>query len=125
MKIFIKESFKQLITNRYLLVLLSILVIITLGFAIIIGFSVHPSELQLISHYTAFGPTHLYRDQWFYLFVFVAFGLMVCILHIIISLKLLLIKGHPLAIMYVWFGIGIILLGWVTAAALLNVWAPL
>lgn len=125
MKIIIKESFKQLIANRYLLVLLSALVILTIGFAIIIGFSIHPSELQLISHYTAFGPIHLYRDQWFYLFVFIVFGLMVCVLHIIISVKLLLIKGRTLAIMYAWFGIGIVLLGWVTAISLLNVWAPL
>jgi hypothetical protein len=114
MKTFIKESFKQLTANRYLLVLLLALIILTIGFAIIIGLSIHPSELQLISHYTAFGPIHLYRDQWFYLFVFIVFGLMVCVLHIIISVKLLLIKGRTLAIMYAWFEMGIILLGWVT-----------
>lgn len=125
MKNFIKEPVKQLIANRYLLVLLIILIVLTLGFSITIGLSIRPSELQLISHYSAFGPTHLYRDQWFYLFTFVIFGLTVSSLHTIIAVKIMAIKGNALAVMYVWLGMGVILLGWITAVALLNVWAPL
>lgn len=125
MKTIIRESLKQLITDRYLLVLLLILTLLTLVFAITIGFSIRPSELQLISHYSAFGTTHLYRDQWFYLFVFVVFGLMVSILHTIIAIKILLVKGRSLAIMFAWLGVGIVLMGWVTAIAILNVWTPL
>jgi hypothetical protein len=57
--------------------------------------------------------------------VFVAFEIIVAVLHTIIAIKLLIVKGHSLAIMFAWFGIGTILLGWVTTLAVLNVWTPL
>ncbi|HZJ34501.1 MAG TPA: hypothetical protein VFD55_00610 [Candidatus Angelobacter sp.] len=125
MKKIIKESLKQLVADRYLLVLVSALVLLALSFAITIGLSIRPSELQLVSHYSAFGVTHFYFDQWFYLLVFVAFGIIVAVLHVIIAIKLLITKGKSFAAMFVWFGIGIILLSWVTALSVLNVWTPL
>jgi len=124
MKKTIKESLKQFVADRYLLVLVSVLVLLALSFAITIGLSVHPSELQLVSHYSAFGVTHFYFDQWFYLLVFVVFGVIVAVLHSIIAIKLLTVKSSSFAAMFAWFGIGIILLGWVTALAVLNVWTP-
>jgi hypothetical protein len=93
--------------------------------AIVIGLSIHSSELQLVSHYSAFGITHLYRDQWFYLSVFVVFEIVVAILHSIISIKLLIAKGRSLAVLFAWSGVGVVLLGWITAVAVLNVWTPL
>ena len=125
MKKTIQESLKQLVADRYLLVLVLVLVLLALSFAITIGLSIHPSELQLVSHYSAFGVTHFYLDQWFYLLVFVIFGVIVGVLHTIITIKLLTVKGSSFAAMFAWFGIGIILLGWVTALAVLNVWTPL
>lgn len=122
MKEKIKESLKQLVADRYLLILSVILIILALIATINISLSVHPSELQLISHYSAFGITNFYSDQWFYLLVFAIFELASAILHIIMSIKLLIIKGHSIAIMFAWFGIGIVLLGWITAMAVLNIW---
>ncbi len=120
MKTIVKSAFKKLIADRYLLVLVSLLVLLSLGFALAIGLSIQPSERQLISHYSAFGITHFYFDQWFYLFVFVAFGLVVTVLHTIISVKLLIIKGRSLAIMFAWFGIGILTAGYITASTILG-----
>ena len=125
MKATIKRSLKQLVDDRYLLVLLACMILLSIILSIIIGFSIHPSELQLVSHYSEFGITHLYRDQWYYLLVFVAFGLIVSVLHSIISIKLLTVKGRSLAIAFAWLGIGIITLGLVTALAVINVWTPL
>ncbi|HEU4830982.1 MAG TPA: hypothetical protein VFS65_02320 [Candidatus Saccharimonadales bacterium] len=125
MKTTIKESLKLLVADRYLLVLLSFLVLLALAFVSYIVVSVRPSELQLVSHYSAFGITHLYRDQWFYLLVLGLFGLVAAALHVAISMKLLVVKGRTLAIMFAWFGVGIMLFAWVTAAAVLNVWSPL
>lgn len=124
MKTIIKESFKELIKDRYLLVLISLAVFLSLGLALFIGFSIKPSELQLVTHYTAFGVTQLYRDQWFYLLVFVLFQLMVVILNSAIAVKILLVKGHSLAVMFAWMSIGILLIGGITASAILNVWKP-
>jgi hypothetical protein len=120
MKAFIIKSIKELIADRYLLVLLSTLLMLTVVYAIVIGLSVHPSEIQSFSHYSDFGGTHYYKDQWTYLISFVFFGLVVSVLHIIISVKLLTIKGHSLAIMYAWSGIGVLLFGWIMSSAVLG-----
>ena len=120
----IKTSFKELITNRYLTVLVGVTLLLALAFLVYIILVVRPSELQLVTHYTAFGVTHLYRDQWFYLFTFGGFAVLVAFFHIALSLKLYLTKGHPLAIMFAWMGIGIIVFAWVTAFSIINVWSP-
>lgn len=124
MKEIILRSLKQLIADRYLFALVLMMLFLALISAIIIGFVIHPSELQLVSHYSAFGVTHFYRDQWFYLFVFIAFGPIIASLHSVIAIKLLIAKGHAIAVMFTWIAIGIILIGWTTALAVLNVWTP-
>jgi hypothetical protein len=120
MKSTIIKSLKELIKDRYLRVLLVVFLLISVSYAIVIGLSIHSSERQIISHYSAFGITHFYFDQWFYLLSFVVFGVIVSIMHTIISIKLLIVKGHPLAIMFAWVSIGIILLGWSTALTVLS-----
>ncbi|MDB5163336.1 MAG: hypothetical protein JWO54_604 [Candidatus Saccharibacteria bacterium] len=121
----ITHSFKELITNRYLTVLSVVTIILAIAFVIYIGIVVRPSELQLVTHYTAYGVTHLYRDQWFYLLSFGGFAVIVAFLNVAISLKVFLTKGHPLAIMFAWFGVGIMVFAWITSFSIINVWSPL
>ncbi len=118
------QSIKELVTNRYLTTLSIILVLLTAAFIVYIALTVRPSDLQLVTHYTAFGVTHLYRDQWFYLLSFIGFAVLVAFLHISIAIKLYITKGHPLAIMFAWLGIGVIVFAWVTAISIINVWSP-
>lgn len=101
-----------------------VIVLLALGFAVYVAVSVRPSELQLVSHYSAFGVTHLYRDQWFYLLTFGLFGLFVAAIHGALSVKLLTIKGPSLAIAFAWAGIFTLLMAWMTAVAVINVWSP-
>lgn len=118
------QSLKELITNRYLTVLSIIIVLLAAALIIYISVKVHPSDLQLVTHYTAFGVTHLYRDQWFYLLSFIGFAILAAFLHIAIAIKLYLTKGHPLAIAFAWLGIGVLIFAWVTAMSIINVWSP-
>lgn len=118
------HSLKELVTNRYLTTLSIILVLLSAAFVVYILLAVRPSDLQLVTHYTAFGVTHLYRDQWFYLLTFAGFAVLVAFMHVAIAIKLYITKGHPLAIMFAWFGIGIIVFAWVTAISIINVWSP-
>lgn len=120
----IKESFKALITNRYLTVLSLVTIILSFAFVIYIIFAVRPSELQLVTHYTAYGVTHLYRSQWYYLFTFGGIAILIAFLHISVAVKLFLIKGRPLAIMFAWMGIGVLIFAWVVAYSIINVWSP-
>lgn len=122
MKKIIKDSLKLLVADRYLLILSGVIALLAISFAIYIGVSVHPSELQLVSHCSAFGITHLYRDQWYYLLSFGAFGLFAAVIHIALAVKLLTIKGHSLAILFAWLGFAIIILAWVTAYAVINIY---
>jgi len=117
-------SLKELSTNRYLTVLSIVIILLAASLVVYIGIRVRPSDLQLVTHYTAFGVTHLYRDQWFYLFTFVGFAILSAFLHIAIAIKLYLTKGHPLAIMFAWLGIGVLVFAWVTAMSIINVWSP-
>lgn len=118
------QPIKELLTNRYLTTLSAVLVLLSISLIVYIAATVHPSDLQLVTHYTAFGVTHLYRDQWFYLLSFIGFAVLVAFLHISIAIKLYVTKGHPLAIMFAWLGIGIVLFAWVTAISIINVWSP-
>jgi hypothetical protein len=121
----ITHSFKELITNRYLTVLSLVTILLAVAFVIYIGIVVRPSELQLVTHYTAYGVTHLYRDQWFYLLSFGAFAVIIAFINISLALKVFLTKGHPLAIMFAWFGVGIMVFAWLTSFSIINVWSPL
>jgi len=118
------QSIKELLTNRYLTTLSIILVLLSVAFIVYILLTVRPSDLQLVTHYSAFGVTHLYRDQWFYLLSFVGFAVLVAFLHVAIAVKIYITKGHPLALMFAWFGIGIIVFAWITAISIINVWSP-
>lgn len=125
MKKSIQQSLQLLITDRYLVILCGSLILLAIAFAVYVGLSVHPSEIQLVSHYSAFGVTHLYRDQWYYLLTFGAFGILAAVIHTILAIKLFTIKGHSVAIMFVWLGIAITLLAWITTTAVINVWTPI
>ena len=122
MKKTIKDSLALLLADRYLLVLSGVLALLAISFAVYIGLNVRPSELQLVSHCSAFGVTHLYRDQWYYLLTFGLFGLFAAIMHIILAVKLLTVKGHSLAILFAWLGIAAIILAWMTAYAVINIY---
>lgn len=115
---------KELATNRYLTTLSVLTVLLAAAFIVYLVLTVHPSDLQLVTHYTAFGVTHLYRDQWFYLLGFIGFAILVAFLHIALAIKLYITKGHPLAIMFAWLGIGVLVFAWITAISIINVWSP-
>lgn len=119
------QPIKELLTNRYLTILCGATVLLSIAFIIYLAISVKPSDLQLVTHYTAYGVTHLYRDQWFYLLTFVGFTILVAFLHIAIAIKMYTTKGSPLAIMVAWSGLGVILFAWITALSIINVWSPI
>jgi hypothetical protein len=117
----IKSSFKELITNRYLTVLSIATLLLAIALVIYIALSVHPRDIQQVTHGTVYGVTHLYVDQWYYLLSFAAFGVITAIIHIALAIKLYISKGHPLALFFGWMAIGIILFAWLVAFRLVNI----
>lgn len=115
------QSFKELITNRYLTVLSAGVVLLAIGLIIYMLVAVHPRDIQQVVHATTFGVTRLYVNQWYYLYSFAVFGILVAIIHIALSIKLYVTKGHPLALYLAWIGLGIIAFAWIDAVQVVNI----
>ncbi len=114
MKQHITASFKQLVAHKRLMWLLIVLVLFMLGTIIYIGMTIEVSELRIITHYTAYGITHFYRDQWVYLISFIIFVALVTVLGVGVSLKLLHQDREPLALLYGWLSVAIIAMTLIT-----------
>lgn len=90
--------------DRYLTVLLASFLFLCLCLLIFIGFSIHPSELQVVVHYTSFGATNFYRDKWYYLLTFGVFVVIMAATHCILTYKILQLKGRAFAVAFTWLG---------------------
>ncbi|MBI3889355.1 hypothetical protein HY312_02155, partial [Candidatus Saccharibacteria bacterium] len=86
-----------------------------------VSLNLHPSELQVVTHYTAFGSTNFYRDKWYYLIGFVFFGILNSILYVTLACKIYRHKGRALAIPFAWLGLIVIVLATATIYQVLKV----
>jgi len=83
--------------------------------------NVYSRQLQIPIRFDAFSIEKYFRDQWFYLFNFIIFGVMVFFLNGLISLKILDIKGRQLALSFLWVTIVILFIATVLMAAILKI----
>ncbi len=114
MKNYITTGLGQLVKHQRLMWLLVVLVIVALGTILYISVTIEASELRIITHYTAYGITHFYRDQWIYLISFALFAGLVALFGIAVSLKLLYQDREPLALLCGWISIASIAMALVT-----------
>lgn len=105
MKLTFNQLIKDITSDRHFMVVLACLVTISIIFCIYITVSLRPSELQVVTHYSAFGTTNFYRDKWFYLVGFVVFGLVNAIVYGALACKIFMHKGRALAIPFAWMGV--------------------
>lgn len=98
MKNIIIPSVKHLMQDRLLLLMsIGILLLISI-YIVYVSFVISPTELQIATHYSAFGDTQYYRNKWYYLFNFIVFGVVVAFFHIGAMAKLREREMRPLAI---------------------------
>ncbi len=115
MKQTITTSLKQLLDHRRLMGVLILLLLLTIGAIVYIAVTIQVSDdLKIITHYTAYGITHFYRDSWVYLISFIVFAIITAVFTIAISLKLLLQDREAFALLFSWIGITTICLTIVT-----------
>lgn len=115
------EAFKLIIVDRYLVTLLAAFLLLAVAFCISVAISLNPSELQVVTHYTAFGITNFYRDKWYYFLIFIVFGLIVGVTHVCIIAKLYKEKSRGFAIGFAWLSIVLILIAFVLTHSILRV----
>lgn len=121
MKSSITQFFKEIASDRQFVIMLVSLVVTGLLFSIYVSLNLHPSELQVVTHYTAFGSTNFYRDKWYYLIGFVFFGILNSILYAALACKIYHHKGRALAIPFAWLGLIVIVLATATIYQVLKV----
>ncbi len=110
MKNQITKSIQSFTKDRYLTVLLSIFLLLCVTAIVLLAIEIHPSELQLVVHYTSFGPTNFYRDKWFYLITFIGYIILLAITHTLLSHKLLQKKGRELTAAFIFLSIIILII---------------
>lgn len=74
--------------------------LLTIGISVYIALTIEASDLRVITHYTAYGLTHFYRDSWIYLLSFIAAAFVSTIFSIGISVKLISQDREPLALLF-------------------------
>lgn len=108
MKQHIVTHTKHIIGNRSLLISCLVLAVVALMGVIYMLISLHASDLKVVTHYSAFGLTHFYRDQWLYYVNFIVFVIAVAVFGIILSSKLAVKERPQLAVLYVWLSVIVI-----------------
>ncbi len=121
MKSSITHLAKDISSDRHFIVVLIVLSITSLLFSIYVAFNLHPSELQVVTHYTAFGTTNFYRDKWYYLVGFVVLGILNAVIYGALACKIYRHKGRELAIPFAWLGVVMAILASATIYQVLKV----
>lgn len=109
MKSSLTELTKETVADRQLMTALVAVIITSIIFSVYVAVNLHPSELQVVTHYSAFGTTNFYRDKWFYLVGFVIFGIVNALAYSALACKLFLHKGREFAVSFAWLGVLVIL----------------
>jgi hypothetical protein len=124
MKIELINSIKQILADRVVAALILLLILSSLAYCIYVGVSLHPSDLQVAVHYTAYGQTSFYREKWYYLISFILFGLILAIVHSALIVKMHVQERRQLAILFAWLSILLVAIAWFLARAVLGIAFP-
>jgi hypothetical protein len=112
---------KLILADRALTLLLLLFVSIIVAYAIYIGSSLRPNDLQVAVHYSSFGETSFYRDKWYYFINFIALGILMAIGHVILTVKIFIQGRRQLALFFVCLSILLLVIAWCTTWAVLRV----
>jgi len=112
---------KALLSDRFLTVLVILLVLVSLAYCIFIGISLRPSDLQVAVHYTAFGDASFYRDKWYYFTNFMALGTLIGAAHTVLTVKIYAQGRRQIAILFALLSLLILVIAWILTWAVLRV----
>lgn len=113
-----KEEFRQLISDRTLVIPLLIMLVLSIGLAVYAIFRLHISGVQLPIRYSDYGSTNTYRDKWYYLLSFPLLGLFIAVFHTFIAAKLKA-KNRELAVGFIVGSVAVLVFGAVVTAAVM------
>ncbi|MDR0957023.1 MAG: hypothetical protein LBM09_00380 [Candidatus Nomurabacteria bacterium] len=117
----IKKLSREAIKSRMFVGCWILIFIQTIFLIVLVATNIRSTSVQIPIQYSAFNPMHYARDQWFYLFNFIFFAVAILVVNLLISLKILEIKGRPLALGFLWMTAAVIFISTIVIAALLRV----
>lgn len=121
MKTTVINSIKVLVADRLLTVLLILFILVSLGYCSYVGVSLHPNDLQVAVHYTAYGQTNFYRDKWYYLVSFIGLGVVVCSINTVLTAKLSLQGRRPIALLFLGLSFLLVFIMWLITRSVLKI----
>jgi hypothetical protein len=115
----IKQSARTVVGDRPLLLLIIGQWLVAALYILIVGLSIHASDVTVYVRYTAYGEAHFYKSYWQYQLLFVLFGILVATAHTILAAKLHQLGRRQSAIFAGWMGIVITVIALVYALAII------
>ena len=117
----LKQAFIRIAADRFVLGLMIAMVALALLVSVYVGLTVRPSEVQVVTHYTSFGPTNFYRTRWYYLISFAIFGVFYAFFHAVIAAKLYVEKDRSFSVGFLWLSIGLIVVAFALIVSIINI----
>jgi hypothetical protein len=117
----VKNLFLDAVKSRIFVALWAVILIQVVSLIILVAVNIHSNQLQIPVRFNAFSATQYFRDQWYYLFNFIFFAVVVFLTNIFISLRILEIKGRHLALGFLWFTVATLLIATIFIATILRV----
>ena len=105
MKQYASSYLKPILADRTYLFLLVGVLLTGLMLALFVILTVEPSDIQVVTQYSSFGQSHFYKDQWYYLYVFAGFGLLISTLHVSLMVKLYHLERRDIGVFFGWMSI--------------------
>lgn len=116
-------SIKHLFADRAVLAFAFAISLLSIAFVVYVAvvLSLQPTEVQVAAHYSAFDETHYYRNTWYYLISFAAFGLLFMVVHVALVVKLASQGLRPLALAFGWLSLIMLPILFILTQAVLGV----
>ena len=117
----LSDIITKLAKDRFLMVLFGSFILLSIILCLYVGFSLHSFDIQIATRYTSFGATNYYRNQWYYLFTFLAFGLFALGLNTTIAIKLGLEDRIELAKLWLILSSGLVVVAIILVHSVLSI----
>jgi hypothetical protein len=114
-------TIKLVLADRFVAILLLTVIVGSLVYCIYVSLSLHPSDLQVAVHYSAYGDNRFYREKWYYLISFIIFGLITLFIHTVLILKFYALQRRQLAIAFSYLSILILMIAGIITHSILQV----
>ena len=97
-----------------------VIIIVGVLYTLLFGLAIHPRDIQVYTHYTAFGEAHFYKTPWQYTILFALFGAMVAAIHVALMLKLHTLQKRQSAMLVGWFALVVLFIAAVYTLSILG-----